>query len=189
MKDPLNRTSGPAIIRLFDVCFKQGVIDACGAGDDYAVRDFVSRHKFKWTFGTISEPEGVDWRSFRFILYRWCREHGITTLAENYIIMIRKQNYLWCLLPYCMWFYLMGAEEWLAYPAASQIEIFKMNNRVHWDPNTPVKKFTRMDYISYMHEAAFAYKKFESEHKPVTDGLMESYCQAIFDLTKNYGTR
>lgn len=189
MKDPLNRTNGPAIIRLFDVCFKRGVIDACEIADDYAVRDFISTHKFKWTFGTINEPDGVDWRAYRFILYRWSRESGMTGLAENYIIMIRKTNYLWCLLPFCMWFYLMGAQEWLAYPASHKIEIFKMHKKVHWDPNCPVRAFTRMDYISYMHEAAFAYRKLDEDLKPVTDTLMESYCQAIYDVSRSYGSK
>lgn len=186
MRDPLNRANGPAIIRLYDACFKRGVIDACEANDDYAVREFISKHKFKWTFGTIKEPDGVDWRSFRFILYRIARETGLMGLSENYIAMIRKTNYLWCLLPYCMWFYLMGAQEWLAYPSVPQIEIFKSHKRVHWDPNCPVKKFTRMDYISYMHEASFEYRKFDDENKPVTDTLMDSYCNAVFDITKSY---
>ena len=185
MKDPLNRTNGVAIVRLFDVCFKQGVVDSSEIEDDYAVRDFISKHKFKFTFGTIQEPDGVDWRSFRFIVYRWARENGLTNLAENYIIMIRKTNYLWCLLPYCMWFYLMGAKEWLAYPVQPKLSIFKMHRRIHWDPNSPVKKFTRMDYVSYMHEACFFYKKLDEENMLASVTAMESYCQAIFDLTSS----
>ena len=83
----------------------------------------------------------------------------------------------------------MGVEEWLSYPSATQIEIFKMNKRIHWDPNQPVKRFTRMDYISYMHEACFAYKKLDEENKPVTDTAMDSFCQAVYDLTREYVSR
>lgn len=188
-RDPLNRANGPAILRLFDACFKRGVIDACEAEDDYAVRDFISRHKSNWTFGTIQEPAEMDWRTYRFILYRWSREMGCTSFAENYLLMVRKTNYLWCLLPYCMYFYLMGAEEWIAYPAQPKIGIFKMNKRVHWDPNCPVKKFTRTDYISYMHEASFAYRKLDEEKRIVSCSLMEAYCQAVFDVTRKYVTK
>lgn len=188
MNDPLNRTNAPAIIRLFDVCFKQGVIDAYETGDNFAVQEFISAHFGKWTFGSIGESEDYDWRSFRFVLYRWARENGLTNLAENYIIMIRKPNYLWCLLPYCMWFYLMGAREWLDYPSPSQIEVFKMTSRIHWSPSCKVKRMTRMDFISYMHEACFEYRKFDDELKLVGDNTMDSFCQAVYDLTRAYVT-
>lgn len=189
MKDPLNRANAPAIIRLFDACFRQGVLDSYAAEDDFVVREFLMAHKGKWTFGTVAEPEGHDWRSYRFILYRWARENGLTNLAENYIIMIRKMNYLWCLLPYCLWFYIMGVQEWISYPNTQGIEVFKMHKRTHWDPNQKVKSFTRMDYISYMHEAAFEYKKLADDEKPVGDVTMDSFCQAIYDLTRDYVTR
>ena len=67
--------------------------------------------------------------------------------------------------------------------------LFKMHKKVHWDPNCPVRAFTRMDYISYMHEAAFAYRKLDEDLKPVTDTLMESYCQAIYDTSRSYGSK
>lgn len=188
-KDILNRTSAPAIIRMFDVCFKHGVLDAYNMSDDYSVREFVFKHKNKWTFGVIGEHQDFDWRSFRFVLYRWARENGLTTLAENYIIMIRRMDYHWSLLPYCMWFYLMGAQEWLSYPNMSQIELFKLHTRIHWDPSSPVKKFTRMDYISYLHEACHAYKDPDNENKGASDMAMDSFCEALYDLTREYVKR
>lgn len=184
--DPLNRKTAPAIIRFYDVCFKRGVIDACEAGDDYAVREFVLEHKPLFSFGTISEPAGHDWRSYRFVLYRWAREHGLTSLAENYIMCIRKQNYLWPFLAYCLWFYIMGAEEWLEFPSQSQVEVFKTNPRIHWDPHAINRQMTRMDFISYMHEAAFAYKAMDDENRLVSNSIIDGFCCAIFDLTTKY---
>ena len=186
MRDPLNRRNAPGIIRLFDTCFRQGVFDACDAGDDCMVRDFVSRHRSSWTFGTILGADEEDWRSFRFIVYRWARENGNTFIAENYLIMIRKTNYLWCILPFCMWFYLMGAEEWLAYPDPTRIQVFKANKRTHWNQNVKVKAMTRMDFISYMHDACFQYRSLEPEKKLVNDLAMDNYCSAVFDLTRPY---
>ena len=31
MRSPLNRTTAPQVIRLFDCCFRQGIFDACAA--------------------------------------------------------------------------------------------------------------------------------------------------------------
>ena len=168
------------------MCFKRGVMDACNASDDYLVREFVLSHKHDFKLGTISEPDGHDWRSFRFVLYRWAREAGMSGLAENYIVMIRKPNYMLCFIPYCLWFYIMGAEEWLSYPSAQKIEIFKIHPRIHWDPNSPVKHITRMDLISYMHEAAFAYRKTDESARVIGPGAMDEFIKALYDLTKEY---
>ena len=41
MTPVLNRTTGPQILRLFDVCFKQGVIDAFNFGNDLDAKEFL----------------------------------------------------------------------------------------------------------------------------------------------------
>ena len=186
--DPLNRKNAPAIIRFYDVCFKQGVIDACKAEDDYAVREFLLEHKPLFKFGTVREPEGHDWRSYRFVLYKWARDNGMTSLAENYIMRVGKLNYIWSFLPCCLWFYIMGIEEWLEFPSASKLEAFKSNTRIHWDPGVVNRNITKMDYIYYMNEAAFAYKSMDVEEKLVSDSCMDGFCRAVHDLSQKYAT-
>lgn len=184
----LNRKTAPAIIRFYDVCFKQGVLDAAAARDDYSVREFVLEHKPLFKFGTISEPTGHDWRSYRFVLYRWARENGMTPLAENFIIAIRKQNYVWSFLPYCLWFYIMGIEEWLEYPNAMAVGVFRASPRVHWNPASANHQITKMDFISYMHMAAFAYKAMDVDDKLVSDSSIDGFCSSIYDLSQRYAT-
>lgn len=185
--EPLNRVNGPHILRLYDVCFKHGVIDACKMEDDYEVRRFVEEHTSTWEFGVLGEDLEVDWQMFRFVLYRWCRESpGLTKFAENYLLRVRITNLYWCLLPYCMRFYLLGIKEWLDYPNRAGIEIFKKNNRVHWSKNEKTKNFTKPDYISYMHEFAFEYRRLPEGSRPVTDSAMDTFCSAVFDLTRKY---
>ena len=58
---PLNRTTAPQVVRFFDVCFKQGVIDAYNYHDNYGARDFLQRFKESWDFGVLGEPEDFDW--------------------------------------------------------------------------------------------------------------------------------
>ena len=189
MTDPLNRANASYLSRFFDICFRRGVMDACAAEDDYLIREFVERHKGHCSFGVIGDELGCSWQEYRFFLYRWAREGGLTSLAENYILQIRKTNYLWCFLPYCMWFYLMGAREWLEYPAASALGVFKADKKVHWNPKAPNHRFRLPDYISYMHEAAYAYKRIPDEEKIVTTGLMDNFCVAVYDLTRKYVSR
>lgn len=185
---PLNRKTAPEIVRFFDVCFKQGVISACHFGDDYGVKDFINAHKPNFSFGVLGEPDDYDWQSFRFALYRWARASRQTTLAENYIYQIRKKDALWCFLPYCMRFYIMGMEEWLKYPNPVGIELFKKTIKVHWDPTNPVRKFTTYDFIAYLQEFALDYRRLPDELHPINPYTMDGFCTAIHDLTRSYAT-
>ena len=185
----LNRTTGPQVLRLFDICFKMGVIDACGINDNEEVRRFSSSMSDSWLFGVVGDSKPTDWRDYRFTLYKWCRGAGLTTFAENYIMMIRKENVYWCLLPYCMRFYILGVNEWLEYPNPAGIGIFKSSPKSHWDKNNKVSKFTKMDYISHMHDFAREYREIPEDLRPVSDASMDSFCSAIYDLTRKYGKK
>ena len=186
--NPLNRTSAPQIIRFFDICFKQGVIDACNFTDDYGAKEFVEKHKAAWDFGVLGEPDDFDWEMWRFTLYRWARHNHMTQFAANYIYKIIKKNYLWCLLPFCMRFYLRGIEEWIQYPNEADLERFKHEGRVHWAPqqNSSLRKMTKSDIHSYMLQFAYEYRRTPEEGRVMSLNTMDGYCQAIYTLNQKY---
>lgn len=187
MKTVLNRTSGPNIVRFFDVCFKQGVIDACETGNDFTCREFIDLHKEDWSFGILGEPNDYDWRVFRFSLYRWARNARMTGFAENFIYKISTKCLVWCFFVYCMRFYLMGIQEWLDYPNPVGLEIFKNTSMIHWKQMPKhLAKMTKADIITSMQEIAFEYQRWSEEDKPVSDTLMDSFCVATFDLTRSF---
>jgi hypothetical protein len=191
-RSPLNRSSAPNVIRFFDICFKQGVVDAYNFSDDYSARDFVEKHKAAWDFGVLGEPDDYDWEMWRFTLYRWARRHRLVSFSRDFIYRIVKKNPLWYFLPYCMYFYLMGIKEWLEYPNPVPLEVFKSENRVHWAPvlNYP-RKITTDDYISMMQECCLEYRRSPisaQENPPMLAGTLDAYCQAIHDLTRKYAT-
>lgn len=185
--DPLNRTTAPMVLRFFDICFKQGVLDAHNFSDDYGAREFLTARKEDWRFGVLGEPDDFDWEMFRFTLYRWARQNHMTKFGEGYIYRILKKNYLWCLLPYCMRFYLMGIEEWLTYPNPSGLELFKHEGKVHWAPNPDVpRKITKDDFRYYMQDFAYQYRRLPEEQMPIASKTMDEYNRAIYDLTHKY---
>ena len=187
MVSPLNRHSAPQILRFFDLCFKQGVIDAYNFGDDYGAKEFVEKHKAAWDFGVLGEPDDYDWEYWRFTLYRWGRVNGFKGFAENYIYRISTKNYLWHFLPHCMRFYLLGIEEWLEYPQPTMLEAFKQEPKVHWKP-VPAnqRKMDVMDFVSYMHEWAHEYKRVPEEERQFAASTFDEYAKAIHTLNKKY---
>lgn len=191
-RDILNRTTAPVVLQFFDLCFKQGVLDAYKYGDDYEARDFMDRHKEAWDFGVLGDPEDFDWELWRFTLYRWARRHHFMKFSQNFIYRIIRRNYLWYFLPYCMRFYLMGIEEWLEYPNPSKIELFKKEKKIHWKPvESHLRKLMTCDYISYMQEFCLEYRRnplSTEERAPMTASTMDAFCMAIHDLTRGYDT-
>lgn len=182
----LNRTTAPHMVRFFDVCFKQGVEDACANGDELSTKEFLEEKSADWSFGVLGSGQEYDWEAFRYWLYFLARRRGMRTLAETYLFRIRTKNYIWCALVYCMRFYLMGIREWLRYQNPSAIEYFKTVPKVHWDPNEPIKKFTKPDYFSYLHEFEFAFRNVPKEEQIVSENAMTCFVQALFDLTREY---
>lgn len=179
-------------VRFFDICFKQGVLDAYKFADDFGARDFLERHKEAWDFGVLGEPDDYDWELWRFTLYRWCRANHLTSFARDYIYSVTRKNHHWYLLPFCMRFYLLGVEEWLEYPEPRRIEIFKKEPKVHWAPREKgLRKMMTDDFISYMQDFVYQFRRSplsQGEDRVMVLKTMDSFCQAIHTLTRKYVT-
>lgn len=167
------------------MCFKQGVLDAYKIGDDYAVRDFVEKHKANWSYGVLGEPDDYDWKMWRFSLYRWCRNYKLAQFAEQYLYEVKTFNYLYCPIVFGMRFYLMGIEEWLDYPNPVGIERFRQDPMAHWKPAAfgGSKKLTKRSIIVEMQEIAYQYRRRSASEWDVSGGVMVDFGTAIFDLT------
>lgn len=188
MNSLLTRTTAPMAIRFMALCFKRGVIEGSELGNDIDAKEFYDEKSMDWSFGTLLHPEYTDWKAFRSQMYWWAREYRMKTLAESYLFRIRNKNYTWCILPYCMRFYLLGVKEWLDYPNPGRIELFKQSGNVHWDPNAPIKSITRMDIISYLHTFEFDFRRLEQGVLEISEASMSSFIHALYDLSRKYVT-
>ena len=135
-KLPLNRTTAPQVIRLFDSCFKRGVLDAMSQDDDYGVAEWLDRHKTAGDYGLVYDDENFDFRRWRFTIERWAREDRLGSVGDTYLssMYLRKKNntFLYAVLPMTMRFYMMGVEEWLEYPNPLSLEVFRATRKIHW---------------------------------------------------------
>ena len=181
----LNRSTADQILRFFDVCFKQGVIDACEFGDDWAVKDFYEKHIEDWDFGVLGEADDMDWELFRVKLYHWGRERGYRKFLIEYVYQIHRKNYAWYFFVFCMRFYLLGIGEWLEYPNSTRIEQFKNFPNKHWvDKPSALAKISKTDKIVTMQDEMFKYCAVPEEDRRLSVDIMDSFCRAIHDLTR-----
>ena len=184
----LTKTIAKQILRLFDHCFKQGVMDAADSSDDLMAREWLEARLNDGKFGRVIEPDAeYNWKRWRFTLYWWSRESKIGTLGENYIDYIRDMNsFHYALLPVCMRFYLMGVQEWLDYPNPSKMVFFTGENNVHWAPvGSNIRKISVTDFISYVQ--MFIFERVEKQYEgDMPSSRYDSFAQALWTLTKRF---
>ena len=189
MRSPLNRTTAPQAIRLFDYCFKQGVFDACYIENDYEAQQFLDSHPESGGYGLLVEPyEGFDWRHWQHTLYRFCREARIKSIAENYIDCIHRyrKKFVFAILPIAMRFYLMGIEEWLSYPNPNNTEIFKHEGKIHWKPvPRHLRKMSTPDFISLIQQ--FVYERQSKEYPGDLSATMyDTFANTMWRCVQKY---
>ena len=89
-----------------------------------------------------------------------------------------------------MRFYLLGIEEWLEYPNPTGIELFKKESKVHWKPvDQKLRKITKNDLISYMHEFCYEYRRVPEDKRKMSLTSFDGFSRAIHDLTSPYEKR
>ena len=191
---PLNRTTAKQTLLLFDICFKQGVFDAMYEEDDYAVKDFVDRHKSDGSYGLLYDEEDFDWKRWRFVIDRLAREHNLRSLSEQYLnspyIRKNSKNFMLAVLPMTMRFYLFGMEEWLEYPdpVGKGTVIFKSTPRMHWKPMPKhMVIMNNVDLLSYLQEFIYERQKLKLEGD-LTAKQYDSFSIAMYNLTRRYAT-
>lgn len=187
---PLNRTTAPQVIRLFDSCFKRGVMDACSQDDDYGVKEWLERHKADGSYGLVYDDEDFDWRRWRFTIERWSREDRLGSVGDTYLnsIYVRRNshNFLFAVLPMTMRFYMMGVEEWLEYPNPLSVERFKHAKKIHWKqmPSHMVN-MTTADFLSYLQEFIYERQKMHIKDD-LTELQYDSFSIAMYKYTRKY---
>ena len=189
-KLPLNRTTAPQVIRLFDSCFKRGVLDAFSQDDDFGVREWLQRHKEAGDFGLVYDDENFDFRRWRFTIERWAREDRLGSVGDAYLnsMYVRSKNntYLYAILPMTMRFYLMGVEEWLEYPNPISIEVFKHTKKVHWKQVPEhMKNMTTQDFLSILQEFVYERQRLNIEGD-LSFRKYDGFSDAMWRYTRKY---
>lgn len=185
----LNRSTAPQVLRLFDCCFKRGVLDSIYLGDDYAAKEFLEARLADGGYGLVYDTEDFDWKRWRFTISRIARENRLGRLEEDYIsssaLRQSGRTFLFALLPISMRFYLMGVEEWLAYPNPGHRALFTATS-VHWKPMaSPLRKIKTNDWISYVQEFVYERQKMRIEND-LTPLQYDSFAEAMWKFTRKY---
>lgn len=189
MRSPLNRTTAPQLIRLFDYCFKQGVIDACNYEDDYHVKEWYEEKLKSGSYGVLNEPDDdFDWRRWEFTLYRWCREGRMGSITDTYVSRIHcfRNSFLFAIAPITMRFYLEGIAEWLEYPNPTNTVYFMNTKKIHWKPmKSYLKTIKTDDFISMVQQFVYERKDKQFE-KDLSWRHYDSFSIAVWRLVQKY---
>lgn len=184
----IDRKIAQQVLRLFDHCFKQGVLDACDFEDNMAARQWVEDRLSDGSFGLLSEVNTkFDWKRWRFVIERWCRDGNIGTLGTVYLDRVRyRSSYVYAIIPLSMRFYILGVEEWLEYPNNLRIEPFLSEPRIHWKPvDRHLRKITEQDMLSLIQQ--FIYERQDKGYpNDMTSSRYDSFALAMWTMTRKF---
>lgn len=189
MRSHITNRSALDIIRLLDFCYKKGVVDAAGVGDDFAIQDwFDSMHK-TGKYGLVDFPEEeCDWKRWRFFLLRWCRENRLSKVGYDYIDNLRKvSGFEYVIIPMTMRFYLQGVKEWLEYPNEMGIVLFKSKWRQRWTTKVPstMKNMKTDDFISLIQEFIYEFRQYPMEEMvDFPSSNLDNFEYAMWQMTR-----
>lgn len=178
----INRQTARMILKLFDCCFKRGVIDASEADNEHWCREFIEARRTQGDFSLLDVSDIYDWKEWRMILARWCRYTKNMKLCPLYLDKVYKENYYWSIFPIAMDFYILGVEEWLEYPNPYKIELFRYSASTHWKPmpRKGLQKITTDDKVSYVQQFAYERERLD----PARGGSYVNFAQEIWAFTR-----
>lgn len=125
------------MLRLFDICYKQGVIDAYEMDDRSACEEFLQNTSGPKQFGLLSLPYDIKWREWLTILTRWALNNKMIRVVEHVFNAITTYNgYLAVVLPITFDFYVKGIKDYINNPTAWELSKFKNKLYAEWGGNT-----------------------------------------------------
>lgn len=178
----INRQTARMILKLFDCCFKRGVIDASEVDNEHWCHEFIEARHTQRDFSLLDVTDIYDWKEWRMILARWCRYSRNMKLCPEYLDRVYKENYYWSIFPIAMDFYILGIQEWLEYPNPYKLELFKFTPSVHWKPmpRKNLEKLTIDDKVSYIQQFAFDRERLD----PEGNGKYTNFAQDMWAYTR-----
>jgi hypothetical protein len=135
-KNALNYQTAQALIELFDVCYKQGVVHAYQLDDNNAAKQFVidNRKPSRYAtlcdtdlFGMLTDGHVFTLERWRITLSMWARKTVKRKILEYYIERVTSErNYAGIAYALCMDFYLQGIYHYTLNPI-NDLTVFLKN--------------------------------------------------------------
>lgn len=178
----INRQTAKMLLKLFETCFKQGVIDACEQDDDYWCREFIEARRTQGDFSLLDVRDSYDWKEWRMIIGRWCRYTHNLKLCVLYLDKVYTKNFYWSVFPIAMDFYMLGIEEYLEYPNPINLELFKTKSGQHWKPMKTkiMQHMDRDEKVGYVQQFAFERERMD----PEANGKYTAFAQEVWGFTR-----
>lgn len=178
----INRQTAKMLLKLFETCFKQGVIDACEQDDDYWCREFIEARRTQGDFSLLDVRDSYDWKEWRMIIGRWCRYTHNLKLCTLYLDKVYTKNFYWSVFPIAMDFYMLGIEEYLEYPNPINLELFKTKSGQHWKPMKTkiMQHMDRDEKVGYVQQFAFERERMD----PEANGKYTAFAQEVWGFTR-----
>lgn len=176
------------LLRVFDMCYKMGVNDACDVDDSGLVSECINRLNNPGIFGRVNDDTSTEWiywqLTLRAEIHKDILYKGIYAPFERYINNAGRinKNYFGVAYDVAKYFYIRGLEDW-ELSHTRDLSIFNSKSKLLLLPNGLVKNWKPADMISEAQMYCFQLIKIHSEwpNKRVThtDRQITTFMRAL----------
>lgn len=163
----LDKARAGMLLRLFDLCYKLGVNDACACDDSGLIADHIERLKTPDKFGRINSIAD-DWLFWQLTLRKEILSNPLYRSAYSAFVRYAVaaghafRNYLGVAYSVCKAFYALGLKDWEK-SRSSDLAVFNSSPKLRLRGDGSLKKWKTHEMVSDSQMLCYALKKEHAE--------------------------
>lgn len=155
------------ILSIFNTCYKQGVMDAEDVGDGELYASFEHELSVPGVYGRINDFDRYDIHGWRIQLLQMLFHKS--EAHKNFLLrMDIKKDYINCVFPISLEFYLMGIRDYNANPTIHNFDLFDNDKMQRWTKKG-IDRVAKSDIMVWVQSFGFKRSQIDfNNHRPAS---------------------
>lgn len=165
MKSPdvITPSTAYAILSMFNMTYKTGVMDADEISDAELYDGFAHEVSVPGVYGRITEYQRYSLQQWRIVLLQMNRDGALA--ARNLLLGADiDKSYINCMFPIAQDFYLRGIRDYNANPSIHDFTLFSSSKMERWTLKG-IQSITKTDMLVEIQEACLNRSLLDAENK------------------------
>lgn len=163
----IDNTLMNVILGIFNSCYKSGIMDAEDIGDAELYKSFEKEVSVPGVYGRINSFDRYDIHGWRIQMLQMLFRRG-KAYKDFLLRAVINKDFINCVFPISLEFYLMGIRDYNAYPAIHDFSLFDNNHLQKWTKNG-IERMSKDEIMVYLQSFGFKRSQIDfNNHRPAS---------------------